>query len=70
MKVFLKKMKRMKNEKLVNKVKIVILMPLNAWSLVKLSVGVEGYNGDGSSSLTMTHINSDIKAQAWISKQG
>jgi hypothetical protein len=44
----------MKIEKLVNKVKIVILMPLNTWNLAKLSIGVEGYIGDGSTLFTMT----------------
>jgi len=47
-------MKRMKIEKLVNNSVTVILMPLNAWSLAKLSIGVEGYIGEGSTSLTMT----------------
>ncbi len=47
----------MKNEKLVN-LTIVILS------------GVEGYIGDGSTSLTMIHINSDLQAQARRSKQG
>ncbi len=49
--------KRMKNEKLVNNVTIVILMPLDAWSLAKLSIGVEGYFVYCSTSLTMTNIN-------------